>query len=140
MPRWPLHRQRRNGDELGLRGGRKGTRRFGVLLAVEHDGNTVVEAVEPSTDLEGARAILVGRLASGRTDLSKALSVSSNWYADEIFLVLSKPVDDRQMEILKQSAEQTSARSFTSSPSAARRSRICPHRQGDRRNVRGRGR
>ena len=87
----------------------KGTRRFGVLLAVEHDGNTVVEAVEPSTDLEGARAILVGRLASGRTDLSKALSVSSNWYADEIFLVLSKPVDDRQMEILKQSAEQTSA-------------------------------
>jgi hypothetical protein len=87
----------------------KGTRRFGVLLAVEHDGNTVVEAVEPSTDLEGARAILVGRLASGRTDLSKALSVASNWYADEIFLVLSKPVDDRQMEILKQSAEQTSA-------------------------------
>ncbi|HKQ50648.1 MAG TPA: hypothetical protein VJZ71_21435 [Phycisphaerae bacterium] len=87
----------------------KGTKRFGVMLAVERDGKTVVESAEPSTDLEGARAILTGQLASGRTDLSKALSVASNWYADEIFLVLSKPVSADQMEVLTQGAEQTSA-------------------------------
>ena len=87
----------------------KGTKRFGVMLAIERDGKTVVEAAEPSTDLEGARAVLTGQLASGRTDLSKALSVASNWYADEIFLVLSKPMDDDQLAILTQGAEQTSA-------------------------------
>jgi hypothetical protein len=87
----------------------KGTRRFGVMLAIERDGKTVVEAAEPSTDLEGARAVLTGQLASGRTDLGKALSVASNWYADEIFLVLSKPVDQDQMAVLTQRAEQTSA-------------------------------
>lgn len=87
----------------------KGTRRFGVILAVARDGVTFVEAAEPTTELEGARSILTGRLASGRTDLTKALSVASNWYADEVFLVLSKPVDSRQMEVLKQGAEQTGA-------------------------------
>ncbi len=87
----------------------KGTRRFGVMLAVSHDGKTFIESAEPSTDLEGAKGVLLGRLASGRTDLGKALSVASNWYADQIFLVLSKPVDAKQMEVLKQGAQQTGA-------------------------------
>lgn len=87
----------------------KGSRRFGVVQAVGEDGQTLLEVSEPANGLEGARTVLQARLPSGKTDLSKAMSVAANWYADQIFLVVSKPLAEDEIERLKSSAEQTSA-------------------------------
>jgi hypothetical protein len=86
-----------------------GEYRFGVVQAVGRDGRTFIEVYEPSSDLAGASAVLRSRLPGGKTDLSRALSAATNWYADQVFLVLSKPVEPQQLTALRQDALQTGA-------------------------------
>jgi hypothetical protein len=74
----------------------------------EHRG-TLLEIHAPSTDLIGARTVLTSRLPAGRTDLSGALSKTANWFADTIFLGLAKHVDEHELELLVENAEQTGA-------------------------------
>ncbi|MBX3394670.1 MAG: hypothetical protein KF841_04840 [Phycisphaerae bacterium] len=84
--------------------------RFGIVQAVENpDGLRLYEVFEPSTDLAGASAILHGRIPSGMTDLPRAFSVTESWYANEIFLVLSKQLSTQEIEFLSQLAEQSGA-------------------------------
>jgi hypothetical protein len=86
-----------------------GSRRFGIVMGVSLDGARIVEVAEPSADLEGARAVLLGRIPGGKTDLNRALAVTGNWYADQLFLVLSKPLDEGERDLLAQSVAQTGA-------------------------------
>lgn len=86
-----------------------GAKRYGIAQAIGEEGQGLVEVAEPAGDLAGARNILTARLASGRTNLARALSVTSSWYADELFLVLAKPIDDDELSVLRQTAEQTGA-------------------------------
>lgn len=86
-----------------------GAKRYGIAQAIGEGNQGLVEVAEPATDLAGARNILTARLASGKTNLARALSVTSNWYADELFLVLAKSVDDDELNVLRQTAEQTGA-------------------------------
>lgn len=84
--------------------------RFGIVQAIENpDGLRLYEVFEPSTDLAGASAILHGRIPSGITDLPRAFSVTESWYANEIFLVLSKQLPTQEIEYLTQLAEQSGA-------------------------------
>lgn len=84
-------------------------RRFGIVRPANRDRSNIVEVAEPSGDLEGARSVLVSRVPTGDTDLPRALLTTRGWYADQLFLVLSKPVDDAQMALLTQAAEQSGA-------------------------------
>lgn len=87
-----------------------GTIRFGIVQAVENpDGARLYEVFEPSTDLAGATTLLHGRLASGVTDLARAFAVTESWYADSLFLVLSKRLPYAEIDYLAQLAEQTGA-------------------------------
>ncbi len=86
-----------------------GTKRFGIVQAVGGNGRTFLEVHEPGGDLQGSHGVLLSRLPSGSTDLSKALSIATGWYADEVFLVLSKPVEQPELDILRQNAAQTGA-------------------------------
>jgi hypothetical protein len=86
-----------------------GSRRLGIVMATGRDGPTVLEVAEPSADLAGARTVLGSRLPAGDTDLSSALLKTASWYADTIFLVLSKPIDASQLGIITEHAEQTGA-------------------------------
>ncbi len=86
-----------------------GEHRVGVVMATGQQGRTLLEVMQPSTDLVGARTALTAQLPAGRTDLAKALATTANWYADVLFLVLAKPVSDAEMAILKENAEQSLA-------------------------------
>jgi hypothetical protein len=86
-----------------------GTCRFGVIMATGEHRGTLLEIHAPSTDLIGARTVLTSRLPAGRTDLSGALSKTANWFADTIFLGLAKHVDEHELELLVENAEQTGA-------------------------------
>jgi len=86
-----------------------GTCRVGVVMATGHEGHTVLEVVLPTSDLVGAVAVLTSRLPGGRTDLSKALQTTYDWYADTLFLILAKPIGDQEFAILTENAEQTGA-------------------------------
>jgi DNA-directed RNA polymerase subunit RPC12/RpoP len=84
-------------------------RRFGIVRPVNRDRSFVVEVAEPSGDLEGARGMLVARIPTGDTDLPRAVLTTRGWYADQLFIVLSKQVDAHQMALLTQAAEQSGA-------------------------------
>lgn len=87
-----------------------GSVRFGIVQAVENpDGARLYEVFEPSTDLAGATTMLHGRLASGVTDLARAFAVTDSWYADELFLVVSKRLPPSEIEYLTQMAQQSGA-------------------------------
>ncbi len=87
-----------------------GSRQFGIVQAVsDPEGGQILKVHEPSTDLVGARTTLLGTLAGGETDLPQALSITTNWYADQIFVVLSKKIDEPQIERLREQALQTGA-------------------------------
>ncbi len=86
------------------------SRQFGIVQAVsDPEGRQILKVHEPSTDLVGARSTLTGTLAGGETDLPEALSLTTNWYADQVFVVLSKQVDEPQIEQLREQALQTGA-------------------------------
>lgn len=86
-----------------------GARRYGIAQAVDQNGNSLVEVAEPVGDLAGARHLLTARLASGQTNLARALSVTTSWYADQLYLVMAKSVSEEELGILAQTAEQTGA-------------------------------
>ena len=84
--------------------------RFGIVQAVENPGGArVAEVLEPTTHLAGARTMLHGGLAAGRTDLPQAFAITEGWYADELFLVLSKSLPPADVDYLTQLAQQTGA-------------------------------
>jgi len=85
-------------------------RRFGIVQAIsDPDGNRLIEVLSPTTDLVDATTILHGNLAGGTTDLPRALAVTESWYADQIFLVLSKRIDAPDLDLLIQNAQQSGA-------------------------------
>ncbi len=87
-----------------------GVRRFGIVQAIsDPDGNRLIEVFSPTTDLVDATTVLHGHLAGGTTDLPGALAVTEPWYADQIFLVLSKRLDASDLELLIQNAQQSGA-------------------------------
>jgi hypothetical protein len=86
-----------------------GTIRFGVVMATGGDGQTILEVMEPTCDLEGARSTLTARLPGGETDLAAALGRTIDWDASKVFLILAKRVDDEQLVVLREKAEQTGA-------------------------------
>ncbi|MFQ5411328.1 MAG: hypothetical protein ACE5EC_03495 [Phycisphaerae bacterium] len=86
-----------------------GTRRFGIVQAVNDTAGHQLTEVHAPSDLLGASTILQSRLAAGETDLPGAFAVTESWYADQIFLVLSKPLEEREIGLLTQHAEQTGA-------------------------------
>jgi hypothetical protein len=85
------------------------TRRHGVVRPhVRHRFSlTEVAAREPT--LEGAEPVLSPKLPPERIDFSEALSVAANWYADQIFMVVARPIGSSEIEALAQHAEQTGA-------------------------------
>ena len=86
------------------------SRRFGIVEALAKDrGRSVEKVYEPSSDLEGARTVLDSMPTGGETDLPEALSLAESWYADEIFLVLSKKIDADEISLLAQHAQQSGA-------------------------------
>ncbi len=86
-----------------------GTRRFGIVQAVnDTDGHQLTEVRTPS-DLPGASTILQSRLAAGETNLPGAFAITESWYANQIFLVLSKPLEEQEIGLLTQHAEQSGA-------------------------------
>lgn len=86
-----------------------GTKRYGIARAFGENDQTLVEVVEPVGDLEGSRQTLSNRAAAGKTNLNSALAVTSDWFADQVFLVLSKPVEASEIQRLASTAEQTGA-------------------------------
>ena len=86
-----------------------GSKRYGIARAYGENGQTLVEVAEPIGDLEGSRLTLSARAASGETNLSSALAVTPDWFADQIFLVMSKPVEASEIQRLASTAEQTGA-------------------------------
>jgi hypothetical protein len=86
------------------------SRRFGIVEALAKDRGQSVEKVhEPSSDLKGARSVLDSTPTGGETDLPEALALTAAWYADEIFLVLSKRIDADEISLLTQHAQQSGA-------------------------------
>lgn len=83
-----------------------GTRRFGIVRAYSEEGAYLSEVMEPTADI---RPTLTTKLSTGRTDLATALTMASGWYADQLFLVLAKPVDKQELRVLTRTAEQTGA-------------------------------
>lgn len=87
-----------------------GSRRFGIVQATsDPDGRRLMRVYNPTTDLVDATTVLQSELAGGTTDLPKALAVTEPWYADQIFLVLSKRVEASDLELLIQNAQQSGA-------------------------------
>ena len=85
-------------------------RRYGIVQAVNKSlWRGFHETLQPFTDLVGASAVLERQLVGGKTDLSRAVALAEGWYADQLFLVLSKHIDDAEIERLTQHAEQTGA-------------------------------
>ncbi|MFQ5429998.1 MAG: hypothetical protein ACE5E1_06775 [Phycisphaerae bacterium] len=85
-------------------------RQFGILQAVsDPEGREVLEVFAPSTDLIGATTILQSRLAGGATDLPKTMAVTEGWNADQLFVVLSKPLAAAEIDLLQQRALQSGA-------------------------------
>lgn len=86
------------------------SRRFGIVEAVAINRDHRVEKVsEPLSDLKGARSALQSMPTGGETDLPEAFAMSEAWYADEIFLVLSKKIDADEISLLTQIAQQSGA-------------------------------
>ncbi|MCG8405705.1 MAG: hypothetical protein MI923_10950 [Phycisphaerales bacterium] len=87
-----------------------GARRYGIVQAVSDPNSLEMrEILEPVIGFPGASAFLHPRLAGGTTNLSGALAVAQKWHADQIFLVLSKSIDQAEIERLTQHAEQSGA-------------------------------
>ena len=88
-----------------------GDKKFGIVVAKDRDqdGQTLLEVAEPRTDLAQARTVLTSGLATGRTDLVKALATTVQWDADQIFLVLAKRLDAQEIELLAEKAGETGA-------------------------------
>ncbi|MFH1419917.1 MAG: hypothetical protein ABII12_16715 [Planctomycetota bacterium] len=86
-----------------------GSQRFGIVQAVGGNGRTFLEVHEPGSDLQGAQSVLLARLPAGNTDLSRALSIAAGWYADQVFLVLSKHIEQDELADLAEDAMQTQA-------------------------------
>ncbi|MEK6643953.1 MAG: hypothetical protein AABZ08_08590 [Planctomycetota bacterium] len=84
-------------------------RRFGIVKPALRSRFTLMDVAERTPVLEGAETTLSPQLPSEKTDFVQSLSVAANWYADQVFLVLAKPLDAREIEQLTQSAEQTGA-------------------------------
>jgi|CXWL01.1.fsa_nt_gi hypothetical protein len=85
------------------------SRKFGIVMAVNNGGKMLVEISEPSSNLDGARSILLARVPGGKTRLQSALAATTNWYADQLFMIVSKPIQPAFAEVLAQSAAQTGA-------------------------------
>jgi hypothetical protein len=86
------------------------SRRFGIVEALAKNRARGVEKVsEPTSDLKGARSALSSTPTGGETDLPEAFATAEAWYADEIFLVLSKKVDSDEVSLLTQYAQQSGA-------------------------------
>jgi hypothetical protein len=86
-----------------------GEHRVGVVMATGQQGRTLLEVMQPSTDLVGARTAMTAQLPAGRTDLPRALATTADWDADLLFLILAKPVSDAEMALLTEHAEQSRA-------------------------------
>ena len=86
------------------------SRRFGIVEALaKNRGRRVEKASESFSDLKGARSTLDSTPTGGETDLPEALATTEAWYADEIFLVLSKKIDADEISLLTQIAQQSGA-------------------------------
>ena len=86
------------------------SRRFGIVEApAKNRGRRIEKASEPFSGLKGARSALNSTPTGGETDLPEALALTEAWYADEIFLVLSKKIDADEISLLTQIAQQSGA-------------------------------
>jgi len=86
------------------------SRRFGIVEATgATQGQKAQKIYRPSNDLAGATTVLDNMPATVLTDLPRALAVTEGWYADQVFLVLSKHIDQDQIDLLTQNAQQTGA-------------------------------
>lgn len=86
-----------------------GSKRYGIAQVFGENGQSLVETAEPVGDLDGSRLTLGTRTSNGRTDLSRGLTAVSGWYADQVFLVMSKSVKPDELQKLASTAEQTGA-------------------------------
>jgi hypothetical protein len=86
-----------------------GLQNFGIVMAINNGGKMMIEVAEPSSNMEGAKSVLLARVPGGETRLQSALAATTNWYADQLFLVVSKPMEPEQIEVLAQVAAQTGA-------------------------------
>lgn len=88
-----------------------GGKKFGIVVAKDKDqeGQTVLEIAEPHTDLAQARTVLTCALATGKTNLVKAMATTVQWDADQIFLVLAKPLEAEEISLLSEKAAETGA-------------------------------
>ncbi len=88
-----------------------GEKKFGIVVAKDKDqsGQTLLEIAEPRTDLAQARTILTSGLATGKTDLVKAMATTVQWDADQIFLVLAKRLEAQEIALLAEKAGETGA-------------------------------
>jgi hypothetical protein len=97
-----------------------------VVRPVNGDESLIVEAAQPAGDLEGARSALVARLPSGKTDFVKGLAKTQGWYADQLFLVISKALAPEELAVLTQTAEQTGAVTHVIAFGAAAKQDLAP--------------
>ncbi len=87
-----------------------GTHSFGIVQAInDPDSRRLTHVYDPKNGLADAKTVFDASLAGGTTDLPRALALTEPWFADQIFLVLSKHVDASDIELLIQSAQQSGA-------------------------------
>lgn len=85
-------------------------RRFGIMQALDHQGTIELKKVAKAVaGFPGGSRDLYTELAGGVTNLSQAFAVAEKWHVDQMFLVLAKPIDQTEIELLAEHAQQSGA-------------------------------
>lgn len=83
--------------------------RFGIIRPGLSKRFSLMDVAERPGTLEDSETLLAARLPPESTDVYEALGVAFNSYADQVFLVLAKPLNADEVSRLTHRAEQTGA-------------------------------
>lgn len=87
----------------------RGVGRFGVVSAADGAPKVVRPAMVSDTSLADAASILYGGFHERRTDLSAAVGATVGWRADQLFLVVARPLPPEEIEALIQKVQESGA-------------------------------
>jgi len=84
-------------------------RRQGIVRPELRQRFSIVGIAERERALDGSEAALSPQLPAEGIDFPQAFTTAANWYADQIFLVVARPIASSEIDGLAQNAEQTGA-------------------------------
>jgi hypothetical protein len=97
----------------------QGSRRFGIVKPDQPKRPSLMGVTQTEGSLANSEAILSPRLPEQPVDLAKNVALAAAWPADQILMVVAKPLSDEEIDALADAAEKSGAKTSVIAVGAA---------------------